>query len=346
MKLALLPMLAAFAVAAAAPPVFAEPAVGFQKLSLPATDRYRALEAVVWYPAAETGGETALVGDNRVVVGTAVRIGAPPQSGRHRLVVLSHGYGGNWTNQQWLAADLAARGYLVAALNHPGSTSREMAPPGAAMLWKRPGDVSHVIDWLAGDARWSGLVEAERVAVIGHSLGGWTAVALAGGRFEPARLEAACMLHPRMAACGTDLGGTNGEAAAAAWSLKDERIAAVVTFDLGLSQGFDPASFGGLTMPVLVVGAGPGDPRMPVELESRHLAGLLPGGASHYVEIGDAGHFSFLTVCKADAIPLLEADRPGDGMICRDRDGRSREAIHRQLSDLVTGFLEAAMPQP
>ncbi|MBY6262894.1 alpha/beta fold hydrolase [Azospirillum sp. 412522] len=352
------PVLFAVAVAALAGPVQAEsPSIGFQKLSLPATERQRALEVAVWYPA-EPAGETSLVGDTPVMVGTALRVGAPPQPGRHGLVVLSHGYGGNWTNQQWLAADLAAQGYLVAAPNHPGSTSRDMAPPGAGMLWKRPGDVSRVIDWLNEDPRWSGRVIAGRAAVIGHSLGGWTAVALAGGRFEPWRLEAACNTHPLMAACGTGIGGLVGEGSTvqgptmqdwASPTLTDERITAVVTLDLGLSQGFDPASLGRIDKPFLIIGAGPGSPKMPVDLESRHLASLLPRERTRYVEIADASHFSFLSVCKADAIPLLEAEQPGDGMICRDhaghdRDGREREAIHRQVSDLVVGFLKPAMP--
>ncbi|WP_049976134.1 alpha/beta fold hydrolase [Azospirillum sp. B506] len=366
-------VLLTLAVAAPAGPVQAgSSAIGFQKLSLPATEQHRALEVAVWYPA-DAVGETALVGDTPVMVGMALRVGAPPQPGRHGLVVLSHGYGGNWTNQQWLAADLAAQGYLVAAPNHPGSTSRDMAPPGASMLWKRPGDISRVIDWLNEDPRWSGLLIAGRAAVVGHSLGGWTAVALAGGRFEPWRHEAACKAHPAMAACGPEIGGLDGEGAASqaptsqartttartttawtttAWTttaLADGRVGAVVTLDLGLAQGFDPASLGGIDKPVLVVGAAPGNPKMPAELESRHLAALLPGDRARHVEIADASHFSFLGVCKAGAVPLLEAERPGDGVVCRDGDGheedsRNREAIHRQVSELVVDFLKSAMP--
>ena len=357
MKRSCLPMLLALAVAVMGQgSAHAEqPAIGFQKLSLPATDRHRALEVALWYPAAPVGDST-LVGDNPAFVGTAVRIGAPPQPGRHGLVVLSHGYGGNWTNQQWLAADLAVHGYLVAAPNHPGSTSRDMARPGAAMLWKRPGDVSRVIDWLNGEPGWSERIVPGRAAVIGHSLGGWTAVALAGGKFEPWRLEAACEAHPLMAACASGIGGRTREpgdgSPSRIWqtqALADDRVEAVVTLDLGLSQGFDPASLSRVKATFLVVGAAPGNPLMPVELESRHLAGSLPSGRTHYIEIGDAGHFSFLSVCKADAIPLLEAERPGDGVICRDHGGRDRETIHRQVSDLVvnfldSSFLESAMP--
>lgn len=346
-RISLSVLLASVIAAAGQLPAHAEPAIGFQRLSLPATDRHRALEVAVWYPAAAVG-ETTLVGDNPAFVGAAVRVGAPPEPGRHGLVVVSHGYGGNWTNQQWLAADLVAQGYVVAAPNHPGSTSRDMARPDAAMLWKRPGDVSRIIDWLNDEPRWSGLLVAGQAAVVGHSLGGWTAVALAGGRFEPARLKAACDAHPLMAACGPEIGGLGGDSQSSqAWAtqpLADERIKAVVTLDLGLSQGFDPESLSRSKAAFLVVGANAGNPKMPVELESRHLAGGLPRNLTRYLEIADAGHFSFLSVCKADAIPRLEAERPGDGAICRDRDGRNREAIHRQVSALVVSFLTSTMP--
>ncbi|PWC36548.1 alpha/beta hydrolase [Azospirillum sp. TSO35-2] len=341
------------AVPAAAAPAWADadPAVGFRRLSLPETGGHRALEGAVWYPTDDSGGAVTLVGDTRALVGAAVRVGAVPRPGRHPLVVLSHGYGGNWTNQQWLAVDLAARGYIVAAANHPGSTSRDMAPPGAATLWKRPGDVSHLIDALSDDPQWSGLLVPRSAAVVGHSLGGWTAVALAGGRFDQRRFDMACRAHPEMAACGPGIGATGADAdadGALARSLADERVRAVVTLDLGLVQGFDPVSLAAIRVPVLVIAAGPGDPKMPVELESRALADRLPAGSTRYAAITDAGHFSFLSVCKADAIPLLEAERPGDGMICRDGQeaGRDRTILHRQVSGLVAGFLSDVLPTP
>lgn len=324
-------------------------AVGFRKMAVPETAQHRALEVAVWYPTDDSSRNATLIGDNPAFVGLSARVGAAPQPGRHPLVVLSHGYGGNWTNEQWLAVDLAAHGYVVAAANHPGTTSRDMAPPGAARLWRRPGDVSRVIDALNGDPQLSPSLAPQRAAVIGHSLGGWTAVALAGGRFDPERFAASCKAHPAMAACGREIGADQSgpeDRAALSRSLADARVAAIVTLDLGLSQGFDPASLAAVTTPALVIAAGPGDARMPVELESRALADRLPAATTRYLAIDDASHFSFLNVCKADAIPLLEADRPGDGMICRDGNVRDRATIHRQVADAVLRFLNEVTPTP
>lgn len=324
-------------------------AVGFRKLTLPDAAQVRRLEVAVWYPTDRAGREATLVGDSRVFVGVSVLVDAPPQPGRHPLVIISHGYGGNWTNQQWLAADLAAQGYVVAAPNHPGTTSRDLAPPGAGRLSERPRDISRVIDGLNADPAIAAAITPQRAAVVGHSLGGWTAVALAGGRFDPDRLAASCRIHPAMAACGPEIASPPREGAekvALELPPTDERVGAVVTLDLGLSQGFDPASLAAITKPVLVIAAGPGNPRMPVELESRYLADRLPAATTRYAAIGDAGHFSFLAVCKADAIPLLEADRTGGGMVCRDGGGRDRATIQRQTADLVSHFLNENLGVP
>ncbi|MBP2301713.1 alpha/beta hydrolase family protein [Azospirillum picis] len=344
----------------------AESLVGFQRLSFPEAGDCRAVEGGLWYPTTDVARESALVGDDPILAGEVVRPGAEPQPGRHALVVLSHGYGGNWTSQQWLAVDLARHGYVVAAPNHPGSTSRDIAHPAgahpagahpaaahpqAAKPWTRPREIGCVIDGLNGglngDGRWSGLLISGDAAVIGHSLGGWTAMVLAGGRFDPERLAGACKAHPAMAACRPQIGGLRRDPdALAAWArpMADRRIRAAVTLDLGLSQGFDPASLAAVDVPVLVVAAGPGDADMPADLESGHLADHLPAGRSERATIADAGHFSFLGVCKAGAVPLLEAQQPGGGMICRDGGGRDRPAIHRQTSDIVVHFMNEVMP--
>jgi len=83
-----------------------------------------------------------LIADNAVFVGALAVQNAPVVAGEPPLVVLSHGYDGNWRNQVWLASALARLGYIVAAVNHPGTTSKDRSPAAAAQLWQRPRDVS------------------------------------------------------------------------------------------------------------------------------------------------------------------------------------------------------------
>lgn len=320
--------------------------IGFRQFQTSAGDGSRKLDVAVWYPT-EASGEARLVGDNKVFIGQSVLPDAPPALRIHPLVVLSHGFSGNMLNQAWLAVDLARRGYVVAAVNHPGTTSRNMDKAVGRRLWERPRDISHVIDELTRAPAWAGVVSPDRVAVIGHSLGGWTVMELAGARFDAARFDADCRANTTLAACDVyhQLGaGVDSEARAALeQDLSDPRVKAVVSLDLGLARGFEPESLGRVRVPVLVMAADEGDAHLPAELESRHLANRLPPAATRYIDVPGATHFSFLNLCKPGGSELLEQAVPGDGMVCRDLEGAGRVAIHHQVADEIAGFLDASL---
>lgn len=64
-----------------------------------------------------------------------------------------------------------------------------MNPAVAAELWLRPNDISRVITALQEKPDIAGNTASDRVAVVGHSLGGWTALAIAGARFNAEQFE-------------------------------------------------------------------------------------------------------------------------------------------------------------
>ncbi|CAI9006810.1 Dienelactone hydrolase [Pseudomonas chlororaphis] len=321
--------------------------VGFQTSILADSHNGRALEMVVWYPSATTAA-TQMIGDDVVFVGAPAVRDAPPAAGKHPLLVLSHGYRGNWSNQIWLASALAHRGYIVAALNHPGTTTHDLSPQAAAQLWQRPVDLRRVIDRVTTQPEKFGSVANGRIAVVGHSLGGWTALEIAGARFDPDRFAQECKAHPQLSSC-TNYGkikpvSTSESKAALAADLRDKRVTAVVALDLGFSRGLTDESLAALPVPALVIAAGAPSHDLPAELESANLAKRLPSASSRYVEISDASHFSFLSVCKPGAEVMLEEDVPGDGIICRDGDSaRPREVIQQQVAALIAEFLQSSI---
>lgn len=321
---------------------YAAGSIGFRNIVLPAAETGRALDVALWYPTSVDQPQT-LKHANAAFIGFPVVVDAAPMPGRHPLVVLSHGFGGNWNNQAWLAVELVRQGYVVAAPNHPGTTSRDMNKEMGRELWQRPRDISQVIDWLTDDSIWSSFLSPDRIAVAGHSLGGWTAMEIAGGRLDAERVATDCAQRAVLASCKVyqELGAGQDPASRTALGrdLRDARVKAVVSFDLGLARGFDPASLAAIDMNVLVIGAGTDTAGIPVILESHYLADQLPAASTHYVEIADAAHFSFMPVCKPGAGALIEAETPGDGIVCEDGSGRDRAAIHRQVVDLVTAFL-------
>ncbi|MDD1017317.1 alpha/beta hydrolase family protein [Pseudomonas rubra] len=320
-----------------------ESPVGFYSSTLSASPNERALEMVVWYPSATTAAPQ-LIADNVVFVGASAVPDAPPTAGEHPLVVLSHGYRGNWGNQAWLASALAQRGYIVAAVNHPGSTTHDRSPQAAAQLWQRPVDLRRTIEAVTTQPEKFGVVAKQRIAVVGHSLGGWTALEIGGARFDPDRFAQDCKTQPQLASCSVykqmNPASTPEAKAALAADLRDTRVTAVVALDLGLSRGLTDESLAALPVPALVIAAGVPSQELPAQLESANLAKRLPPVSSQYVEISDASHFSFMSVCKPGAQALLEEDVPGDGIICTDGDrGRPREVIQQQITALITEFL-------
>ncbi|CCV14109.1 alpha/beta fold hydrolase [Mesorhizobium sp. STM 4661] len=320
-------------------------AIGFRETELPDAVGDRPLHVSIWYPTSDDGPIVA-VGENRVFYGIPAIKNAHPTKDAHSLVVLSHGYGGSWRNLGWLASELVHRGYVVAAPDHPGTTTFNKSPAEAARLWQRPHDLSRVIDALVKDPSLAGTIEPARIAAIGHSLGGWTVTALAGARFSTGLFTRDCKTHssPRACALSAELGIVPGGGSELDGDLSDARIGAVVSLDLGLARGFTPESLAAFHVPALIIGAGVDIGDMPARLESGYLAANLPTATSSYVEIADAMHFSFMQLCKPGAVALIEEETPGDGIVCKDGGTRDREAIHRQVSDLIIAFLARAIP--
>lgn len=340
---------ALFLLCLATPAVAAESPVGLRTATLADAKHTRPLELVVWYPAS-TSATPELIADNAVFVGALAVPDAPPAAGEHPLVVLSHGYGGNWLNQVWLASALAHRGFIVAAVNHPGTTSKDRSPQAAAQLWQRPADLSRAIDAVLAQPTQFGAVAKTRIAAVGHSLGGWTVLEIAGARFDPDLFSRDCSAHPKLGGCigyqQMNPAGTPAGKAQLAADLSDTRVSAIVSLDLGLSRGLTDASLAALPVPALVIAGGVPSEDMDPNLESAAMVKRLPKASTQYVEIGDATHFSFMTICKPGGMALIEEDSPGDGMICRDGEGaRPRAQIQQQVVALISEFLGRTAPQ-
>ncbi len=331
----------AFFILLTAFPAHAAEAVGFRHFTS-SQGHDRTLDVAIWYPTDAAGTPIRQGEDDSFVLQPAITDAAIAH-GVRPLIILSHGYGGNWTNQDWLAVDLVRHGYIVAAANHPGTTSSNMTPSVGVRLWERPRDVSALLDRLTSDSVWSPAIDASRIAAIGHSLGGWTVAELAGGRFDPDAFEKDCRDHKELISCAgyAELGVGKDETSRQALrqSLKDGRIRAGVTLDAAVTRGFDPESLAAVKIPMLVIAAGSPVRDLPAALESRRMASLLPAATTRYVEIGDAVHYSFLPVCVPGAARHLSGP---NATICNDRG--DRESIHKRTIADIERFLAKVLP--
>ena len=146
------------------------------------TQRKRVLKTEIWYPTKDT---------TQINISNEYPFQLPPTSkdaslpsSKHPLILLSHGTGGNRISQMWLATELVGNGYIVAAVNHFGNTLDNKIPENFVKVWDRPLDFSFLITHLLNDSTWAPLIDTTKIGMAGFSLGGYTAIGLAGGKLD------------------------------------------------------------------------------------------------------------------------------------------------------------------
>jgi len=138
---------------------------------------------------------------------------------RCALVLLAHGFGGSTARFEAIARGLARAGYVVAAPSFPLTNDR--APGGHVTglgdTTEQPADLSFVIDELLAasadpaDALLAGRVDPERIAVLGHSLGAVTAIALSRvPGWRDRRVDAVVLVAPVTALVEALFGESHG----------------------------------------------------------------------------------------------------------------------------------------
>ena len=320
----------------------ADDAPGFAGIALEMAHRDAEVRAAVWYPAG-AGGETRKVGENAVFLGVPVRAGAAVAPGRRPVILLSHGFGGRFEAIAWLPAGLARRGAVVISVNHPKSTTWDVDERQALEHWTRVQDLRAALDWLLGDPHWMGRVDDSRIAAVGFSFGGWTALSIGGATGNLAGYAAYCgKFGARAADCriiagaGIELGALDAER----WNASnaDRRITAIAAIDPALHYGLDAGNVKNLVDDVLLIGLGAGADRyLPTDFSpaGSGFGALLPHATT--VVIAKARHLSALGTCKPGGAAILRAE--GDDPVCDDPEGSHRKAVHRRIVTLIAHHL-------
>ncbi len=342
---------AAFVAAFATPSLAAE--VGVRQIAIEATEHGRDLIATVWYPA-DAGGQPVATGGNRVFKSEPASLDAPLAKGRYPLVILSHGSGSRVQAMGWLATELVKAGFVVAGPNHPGTTSGYSLPTETPKLWQRTQDLSRVIDKLTTDPQWRGVVDADKVGVAGFSIGGATAMEIAGARAKLEAYASYCDSYTKWDCAWYARGvGYVNEAQVKVdkvdlraidkslfeQSNLDPRVKSAVLIDPGLALAYDEQSLKEISIPMTFINLGDPD-TIPVGVLADKLASLTPQGT--YATIKGSDHFSFLPECKDGAAELLKSVGEVDP-ICDEVSSRSRADIHAEAARLVLEALQRTL---
>lgn len=315
--------------------------VGLITQNIPATHHDRTMQMAVMFPT--DAGEEVTVAENAVFFGTKVLKEAKLLPGSYPLILLSHGWGGNYTRMSWLSAGLATRGAIVVSVNHPNSTTGDLNYDSALNHWTRAQDLTAALDHVLKDPTLSSMVDVTRIYAAGFSYGGWTALSIAGAKGQRKGFiqycEAAgdgsqfCRELRQEGVKISDLDQDKYER-----SYKDSRIAGVAAIDPGLTWGLNQDDVKELTGSVLIIGLGEAEDRLKATDTSKsgsNFEALVPDAIVENISL--AMHFTALGICKpaGEAILIEEQDDP----VCTDPVGTDRKAVlDKIILSLATHF--------
>lgn len=307
----------------------------------------RTLASRIYYPT-DAEGPRQSVGANPVFTGIAGQVDAPPAKGTFPLVVFSHGSGGNHASQAWLAAALVRHGVVVIAANSPGSTTGDSIPAQSVNLWRQTEDISTLIDAIRASPRWAALVNPDAIGVVGHSKGGYSAIAAIGGRVRLADFIAGCRQRPQSPNCRfytqarVDLTQVAADRFDADYT--DPRIRFAVALDPGMVPYLQPESLRHLNAPLLII-----EPQnyLPDEKGTRlGGASLAANGGEqpiHAQRLTHGNHFDFLPICQPNGRHILASEEKDAEVLCATTPAQ-REWVHQQTVAAILPFIRPWLP--
>ena len=217
-----------------------------------------------------------------------------PLGVRAPIVVFSHGFAGTRLQSRFICSHLASHGYVVASPDHAGNTFMDLNIFKAHQSARdRPHDLRVVLDKLGEAARdpgnaLFGRLDDRRCAAIGHSFGGYTALAAAGAWLDLRSKKANGELKP------TDPDYID---------FNDPRFVAAVAHAPVMSPFLTADSLREVVKPVLIL-VGSRDAQASPKLHSQPLFDSLHG-LRHLGVIDGATHFNFMDEAFIKAAPIV-----------------------------------------
>ncbi|HEY9636195.1 MAG TPA: alpha/beta hydrolase [Coleofasciculaceae cyanobacterium] len=266
------------------------------------------------------------------------------------LVIFSHGFGSDRRFLTYLAQHLASHGITVVSIEHPGSNFSWLngvslgGNPGdllpASEFIDRPKDVSFVLDQLAqlneDDDRLQGKLNTQQVTIVGHSLGGYTALALAGAQLNLKELRQFCKNRSPIGRSPADW----FQCAAAdlpenSQPLRDRRVAQVIALNPMTGRLFGNYGLTQVTTPTMIL-TGTDDAIAPsLDHQLRPFAQLK--GRKYLVSAIGGTHLSV-----TDRANLNEA--LARSTLVKERIGKEADPVRQLLRGVSLAFIKQLTP--
>lgn len=324
------------------------------------------LNATVWYPAVGDEADAAynytikmdmLAGMTASAVGqAAVDAPADESGGPYPLVILSPGFAIGSASYAWLGEHLATHGFVVIAPEHV-----EAADEALSGFWRaavtRPQEIHSVLEYVdaetADGGSLDGLVDAETVAVIGHSYGGYTSLVMGGARFDIEGMTALCesareagdpvgawlcdLVEPFVADMA-ELSGFESVPDGLWPARSDERIDAIVPM-AGDAYFFNAEGLAAVDVPVLALG-GTADTGTPYLWGTHPTYEYVSSDTKVRVAFENAEHMVFASTCES--LPFFA--EIGFYTFCSDAVW-DVDRVHDLTNHFVTAFLLAVLTE-
>ncbi|MDF5723478.1 MAG: alpha/beta hydrolase [Rhizonema sp. PD37] len=265
------------------------------------------------------------------------------------LVVISHGFGANRKFFRSLAVHLASRGITVAAIEHPGSNdvavSRSSDKNSLSQLLRatefidRPKDISFLLNELARlntqPGQLQGKLNTQNVTVIGHSLGGYTALAMVGGELNLDKLRQFCKDSLSLGESPGDwLQCTAASLPDHKLQLQDERVKSAIALNPLVGELFGDKGLTHITKPVLIL-SGTEDALTPALKHQIEPFNQLRGPKYLLTAIGG----THLSISDSE-YPVTEATS-----IVQERRGEETKSLRQLIRGVSLAFIKQQTPE-
>jgi predicted dienelactone hydrolase len=217
------------------------------------------------------------------------------------LIIISHGLGSDRTTFAYLAEHLASYGYAVAVPEHPGSNANQIEAlltgkadkvTSSRELLDRPLDITLLLNELTKS--FGKEINTQQVLIIGQSFGGFTALSLAGAKFNYDKLAETCSDLKNSLNLSLLLQCLAREIPQSKDNLRDERIVAAIVINPLTSAIFGEEQLSKIEIPIMMV-SGSADTVTPSLWEQIEPFTWLKTPDKYLIEIEGGTHFSTLS---------------------------------------------------
>ena len=268
------------------------------------------------------------------------------------VIVFSHGWGSVRTDLRYLAEHLASHGYVVAALEHPGSNEtaskavkknkNQLVAPQEFL--DRPRDVSFILDELeklnqTANSPLQGKLATNNVMVVGYSFGGGTALALAGGELQIENLKQSCQRKLGKTNLSEGLQCVAQALPEKTYQLRDNRIKQAIALNPTTSLMFGETGLTKVQIPTLILSSSADKITPPL---TEQVMGFAKIPSPKWL-VGVVGG-SHLSVIDPKITPYQQG-KPGKPILNKEVTGEQAKDVRKFLKGITLAMAAQLTPE-